>query len=253
MNDVGGAALQFCVCSGHLRDCRGPDRGLDRPTGIDSQRRAGDVRGFRPGFRRHAGAAFRLADPRLPPPVRRQRVQPFHAHLLPHCLPVGRARRLHAVVAVGSDPVQRHRGGAEPAPQPGTDALRGSHPSWPRRSCFWPFSFSPRIPSHELPQAPLDGQGLNPLLQNPLMVIHPPNLYLGFVGFAVPFSFGIGALASGRLDSQWVRSIRALDPHPLAVPDRRHLAGRAVGLRGIGGGAAIGRGTRWKTPPCCRG
>ena len=40
------------------------------------------------------------------------------------------------------------------------------------------------------------------------MVIHPPNLYLGFVGFAVPFSFGIGALASGRLDSQWIRSIR---------------------------------------------
>ena len=63
-------------------------------------------------------------------------------------------------------------------------------------------------PFHELAQAPLDGQGLNPLLQTPLMVIHPPNLYLGFVGFAVPFSFAIGALASGRLDSQWIRSIR---------------------------------------------
>src|SRR6266702_724905 len=55
-----------------------------------------------------------------------------------------------------------------------------------------------------------DGQGLNPLLQNPLMVIHPPNLYLGFVGFAVPFAFAIGALASGRLDTQWIRSIRRL-------------------------------------------
>jgi len=40
------------------------------------------------------------------------------------------------------------------------------------------------------------------------MVIHPPNLYLGFVGFAVPFAFAIGALASGRLDTQWIRSIR---------------------------------------------
>ncbi|MGE3537251.1 MAG: heme lyase CcmF/NrfE family subunit [Candidatus Tectimicrobiota bacterium] len=55
---------------------------------------------------------------------------------------------------------------------------------------------------------PRDGQGLNPLLQNPLMVIHPPNLYLGFVGFAVPFAFALGALASGRLDTQWIRSTR---------------------------------------------
>ena len=50
-------------------------------------------------------------------------------------------------------------------------------------------------PFRQLPHAPRDGQGLNPLLQNPLMVIHPPNLYLGFVGFVVPFAFGIGALA----------------------------------------------------------
>ena len=63
-------------------------------------------------------------------------------------------------------------------------------------------------PFRQLPHAPRDGQGLNPLLQNPLMVIHPPNLYLGFVGFAVPFAFAIGALASGRLDAQWIRSIR---------------------------------------------
>src|SRR5574341_1065146 len=63
-------------------------------------------------------------------------------------------------------------------------------------------------PFRQLTQIPRDGQGLNPLLQNPLMVIHPPNLYLGFVGFAVPFAFAIGALASGRLDTQWIRSIR---------------------------------------------
>ena len=63
-------------------------------------------------------------------------------------------------------------------------------------------------PFRQLSHVPRDGQGLNPLLQNPLMVIHPPNLYLGFVGFAVPFAFAIGALASGRLDTQWIRSIR---------------------------------------------
>jgi cytochrome c-type biogenesis protein CcmF len=63
-------------------------------------------------------------------------------------------------------------------------------------------------PFKQLPQPPLDGQGLNPLLQHPLMVIHPPNLYLGFVGYAIPFAFAIAALASGRLDSQWIRSVR---------------------------------------------
>jgi cytochrome c-type biogenesis protein CcmF len=63
-------------------------------------------------------------------------------------------------------------------------------------------------PFKQLPQRPQDGRGLNPLLQHPLMVIHPPNLYLGFVGYAVPFAFAIGALASGRLDSQWLRSVR---------------------------------------------
>src|SRR4029453_3715986 len=63
-------------------------------------------------------------------------------------------------------------------------------------------------PFRQLPHAPRDGQGLNPLLQNPLMVIHPPNLYLGFVGFAGPFAFGICALTRGCLDAQWIRSIR---------------------------------------------
>jgi cytochrome c-type biogenesis protein CcmF len=63
-------------------------------------------------------------------------------------------------------------------------------------------------PFKQLTQVPRDGQGLNPLLQHPLMVIHPPNLYLGFVGYAVPFAFAIGALASGRLDNQWIRSVR---------------------------------------------
>jgi cytochrome c-type biogenesis protein CcmF len=63
-------------------------------------------------------------------------------------------------------------------------------------------------PFRLLPHTPRDGRGLNPLLQHPLMVIHPPNLYLGFVGYAVPFAFAMGALASGRLDSQWLRSVR---------------------------------------------
>nr|HEX4314236.1 cytochrome c-type biogenesis CcmF C-terminal domain-containing protein [Kofleriaceae bacterium] len=59
-----------------------------------------------------------------------------------------------------------------------------------------------------LTQAPPEGQGLNPLLQNYWMVIHPPSLYTGFVAATIPFAFGIGALASGRLDDMWLGSVR---------------------------------------------
>ncbi|MBW2315050.1 MAG: heme lyase CcmF/NrfE family subunit [Deltaproteobacteria bacterium] len=53
-----------------------------------------------------------------------------------------------------------------------------------------------------------DGNGLNPLLQHPVMMIHPLVLYTGFVGFAVPFSFGFAALATGDLGSAWLRTTR---------------------------------------------
>src|SRR6266403_2346496 len=53
--------------------------------------------------------------------------------------------------------------------------------------------------------APADGRDLNPLLQDPAMVIHPPMLYMGYVGFSVAFAFAISALISGRLDATWAR------------------------------------------------
>jgi len=53
--------------------------------------------------------------------------------------------------------------------------------------------------------APADGRDLNPLLQDPGMVIHPPMLYMGYVGFSIAFSFAIAALLSGRLDAAWAR------------------------------------------------
>lgn len=59
-----------------------------------------------------------------------------------------------------------------------------------------------------LTEPPIDGKGLNPLLQTYWMAIHPPSLYIGFVSAAIPFSFGIAALASGRLDDQWLSSVR---------------------------------------------
>jgi cytochrome c-type biogenesis protein CcmF len=56
--------------------------------------------------------------------------------------------------------------------------------------------------------APPDGIGLNPLLQHPSMMIHPPMLYSGYVAFTVPFAFAIGALVTRRLDAEWIRATR---------------------------------------------
>jgi len=55
---------------------------------------------------------------------------------------------------------------------------------------------------------PADGVGLNPLLQHPSMMIHPPMLYSGYVAFTVPFAFAIGALVTRRLDAEWIRATR---------------------------------------------
>jgi cytochrome c-type biogenesis protein CcmF len=60
-------------------------------------------------------------------------------------------------------------------------------------------------PFARLHPAALDGRDLNPLLQDPGMVIHPPMLYMGYVGFAVAFAFAIAALLAGRFDATWAR------------------------------------------------
>ncbi|HEY6131751.1 MAG TPA: heme lyase CcmF/NrfE family subunit, partial [Halioglobus sp.] len=56
-----------------------------------------------------------------------------------------------------------------------------------------------------LPGTPADGSDLNPLLQDPGLVIHPPLLYMGYVGFSVAFAFAVAALLGGRLDTSWAR------------------------------------------------
>ena len=56
--------------------------------------------------------------------------------------------------------------------------------------------------------APADGSGLNPLLQSIYMTIHPPSLYIGFVGCSIPFAFAIAALITGRLDNEWIVAVR---------------------------------------------
>jgi len=63
-------------------------------------------------------------------------------------------------------------------------------------------------PFARLLPAPLEGRDLNPLLQDPGLVIHPPLLYAGYVGFAVPFAFAIAALLEGQVDARWLRWTR---------------------------------------------
>ena len=63
-------------------------------------------------------------------------------------------------------------------------------------------------PFQRLPYTPLDGSGLNPQLQNPGMVFHPPMLYLGYISITIPFAFAIAALLSKRLDADWLVAIR---------------------------------------------
>lgn len=63
-------------------------------------------------------------------------------------------------------------------------------------------------PFEALAVTPEEGRGLNPLLQNEYMMAHPPLLYLGYVGLAIPFAFAIAALVTRRLDTQWIGYIR---------------------------------------------
>jgi cytochrome c-type biogenesis protein CcmF len=63
-------------------------------------------------------------------------------------------------------------------------------------------------PFDRLVPVPIDGNDLNPLLQDPGMVIHPPMLYMGYVGFSVAFAFAVAALIEGKLDATWARWTR---------------------------------------------
>jgi cytochrome c-type biogenesis protein CcmF len=70
---------------------------------------------------------------------------------------------------------------------------------------FLLFILALSIPFERLLPAAADGRDLNPLLQDPGLVIHPPMLYMGYVGFSVAFAFAIAALMAGRLDAAWAR------------------------------------------------
>ena len=63
-------------------------------------------------------------------------------------------------------------------------------------------------PFARLSPAPFEGRDLNPILQDPGLAIHPPLLYLGYVGFSIVFSFAAAALIEGRIDAAWARFVR---------------------------------------------
>ena len=73
---------------------------------------------------------------------------------------------------------------------------------------FYLFILITSNPFLRLPQAPFEGRDLNPILQDIGLAIHPPLLYLGYVGFSIAFSFAIAALIEGRIDAAWARWVR---------------------------------------------
>jgi cytochrome c-type biogenesis protein CcmF len=75
-------------------------------------------------------------------------------------------------------------------------------------SAFYAFILFTSNPFERLVNPPLDGQGLNPLLQDPGLAFHPPFLYLGYVGLSMAFSFAVAALIEGRVDAAWARWVR---------------------------------------------
>ncbi len=75
-------------------------------------------------------------------------------------------------------------------------------------AAFIGFSLFTSNPFSRLSPIPIDGTELNPLLQDPGLVMHPPLLYLGYVGFSVAFSFAVAALIEGRVDAAWARWVR---------------------------------------------
>jgi cytochrome c-type biogenesis protein CcmF len=75
-------------------------------------------------------------------------------------------------------------------------------------STFYLFILATSNPFLRLPQAPMEGRDLNPILQDLGLAIHPPLLYIGYVGFSISFSFAVAALIEGRIDAAWARWVR---------------------------------------------
>ena len=112
---------------------------------------------------------------------------------------------------------------------------------------FYLFILLTSNPFLRLTQPPIEGQSLNPILQDPGLAVHPPLLYLGYVGFSMAFSFAIAALIEGRIDAAWARWVR---PWTLAawMCLTLGIAGGSYWAYYTLGWGASGSGTRSRTP-----
>ncbi|MGC2317437.1 MAG: cytochrome c biogenesis protein CcsA, partial [Bradyrhizobium sp.] len=75
-------------------------------------------------------------------------------------------------------------------------------------SAFYLFILFTSNPFRRLAEVPVEGRDLNPILQDFGLAVHPPMLYLGYVGFSIAFSFAVAALIEGRIDAAWARWVR---------------------------------------------
>ena len=119
---------------------------------------------------------------------------------------------------------------------------------------FFAFMLLTSNPFVRMEMVPFNGQDLNPLLQDVGLALHPPFLYLGYVGLSMAFSFAVAALIEGRVDAAWARWVR---PWTLAAWIFLTI-GIALGswwaYYELGwAGAGFGSGIRLKTRPLCRG
>ena len=97
-------------------------------------------------------------------------------------------------------------------------------------SAFYLFILLTSNPFLRIANPPIEGRDLNPVLQDIGLAVHPPMLYLGYVGFSISFSFAIAALIEGRIDAAWARWVRPWTLGRLDLPDARHRDGLVLGL-----------------------
>jgi cytochrome c-type biogenesis protein CcmF len=119
---------------------------------------------------------------------------------------------------------------------------------------FFMLMFGPANPFKQVAGViPTDGPGPNPLLQNHiLMAFHPPMLYLGYVGFSVPFAFAVAALVTGRVGEGWLLETRRWTLFAWGFLTIGIVLGAWWSYEVLGWGAC-GPGTPWRTPASCRG
>ena len=214
-----------------------------RPAGPGGDRPPDRVRGAGDDARRQRRDAGRAAQRRLHAPVRRGQLLPRDAGVLQGARRCGRPTTARCCSGTSSWPATspRWRCGSAATARP---------PSRTRWACCsacrpstWCWSTARRGRSARWPRPPPTGAGPAPLLQNhPLMAVHPPFLYLGFIGFTVPFAFGVAALLAGSGSDAVGLDHPALDAAGLVLPHHRAGARRAVVLLGARLGRVLGLG-----------